>query len=133
MSSRSPSLVARGFSNKDIAEELVISQRTAEGHVAKIMDRLGVTPARRSPAGWPSNGRESREPLASRAAPVELTTFVGRRQELVEGRRMVRAAPLVTLVGPGGVGKTRLAARLAHQLSRVFRDRVGWVELASAA
>ena len=43
---------------------------------------------------------------------------------------MVRAARLVTLVGPGGVGKTRLAQRLAHQVTRVFRDGVVWVELA---
>ena len=44
-------LVARGLSNKDIAQELVISQRTAEGHVAKIMDKLGVS-SRAQVAVW---------------------------------------------------------------------------------
>ena len=54
-------LVARGLSNKDIAEELVISMRTAEGHVARIMDKLAVS-SRAGVAGWVtaegSGGRE---------------------------------------------------------------------------
>ncbi len=49
-------LVARGFSNKDIAGELVISQRTAEGHVAKIMDKLGVS-SRSQVAAWVAEQR----------------------------------------------------------------------------
>ena len=44
---------------------------------------------------------------------------------------MVRAARLVTIVGPGGVGKTRLATRLAHQVVRVFPHGVVWVDLAA--
>jgi non-specific serine/threonine protein kinase len=44
---------------------------------------------------------------------------------------MLRAARVVTLVGPGGVGKTRLAQRLARQVERVFRDSVVMVELAA--
>ena len=67
----------------------------------------------------------------TRHLPVELTTFVGRRKELAESRRMVRAARLVTIVGPGGVGKTRLATRLAHQVVRVFPHGVVWVDLAA--
>ena len=69
--------------------------------------------------------------MVSQRLPVELTTFVGRRQELAEGRRMLRAARLVTLVGPGGVGKTRLGVRLGHRVRRVFRHGVVLVELAS--
>ncbi len=65
-----------------------------------------------------------------RGVPVELSSFVGRRQELAEGRGMLRAARLVTLTGPGGVGKTRLALRLARQVERRFRDGVVVVELA---
>ncbi len=61
--------------------------------------------------------------------PVEVTTFVGRRRELDELRRLVGEARLVTLVGPGGIGKTRLAVRAGSQLRRAFGDGVWFVDL----
>src|SRR5215475_4618778 len=60
---------------------------------------------------------------ARRAAgnlPAELTSFVGRRGELAEVRRLLAGSRLVTLTGVGGVGKTRLALRAAAGLARVF-------------
>ena len=62
--------------------------------------------------------------------PAETTTFVGRRRELGEAKKRFQSAHLVSLVGPGGVGKTRLSIRLAGQLSRNFPDGVWFVELA---
>ncbi|NUW31978.1 LuxR family transcriptional regulator [Nonomuraea sp. SMC257] len=50
--------------------------------------------------------------------PAELTSFVGRRQELAEARRLLSAGRLLTLTGVGGVGKTRLALRLAAEVAR---------------
>ena len=50
--------------------------------------------------------------------PAEVTSFVGRRAELAEARKKLAGARLVTLVGPGGVGKTRLAVRVATDLGR---------------
>ena len=52
--------------------------------------------------------------------PAERSSFVGRRGELAELRRLLAGARLVTLVGPGGVGKTRLALRAAADLRRSF-------------
>src|ERR1700716_1340091 len=52
--------------------------------------------------------------------PAEVTSFVGRRAELAELRTKLGAARLVSLVGPGGVGKTRLAIRIATELGRHF-------------
>ena len=61
--------------------------------------------------------------------PAELTSFVGRRGELAEVRRLLAGSRLVTLTGVGGVGKTRLALRAAAGLRRAFRDGVWLVRL----
>ena len=61
--------------------------------------------------------------------PAETTSFVGRRRELGEIRKKLTTARLVSLVGPGGVGKTRLALRAAAELSRGFADGAWLVEL----
>jgi predicted ATPase/DNA-binding CsgD family transcriptional regulator len=63
--------------------------------------------------------------------PVEATSFVGRRPELAEAKRLLTAARLVTLTGPGGVGKTRLGVRLAQQVAHAFPDGVWFVQLAA--
>src|SRR5256712_4239990 len=62
--------------------------------------------------------------------PAEATSFVGRRRELGEIRKKLATARLVSLVGPGGVGKTRLARRIAADLGRGFADGAWLVELA---
>ncbi len=63
--------------------------------------------------------------------PAELNSFVGRRHELTQVRRLLAANRLVTLVGAGGVGKSRLALHAAREAARAFRDGVWLVELAS--
>jgi predicted ATPase/DNA-binding CsgD family transcriptional regulator len=62
--------------------------------------------------------------------PAEATSFIGRRRELAEVRKKLVTARLVSLVGPGGVGKTRLAIRSGTDLRRGFRDGAWLVELA---
>src|SRR5262245_35957808 len=62
--------------------------------------------------------------------PAEVSTFIGRRHELTEVKKKLADARVVSLVGPGGVGKTRLAIRLARDLSRGFSDGAWLVELA---
>jgi predicted ATPase/DNA-binding CsgD family transcriptional regulator len=62
--------------------------------------------------------------------PAEATSFIGRRRELAELRKKLAAGRLVSLVGPGGVGKSRLAVRGATDLGRGFKDGAWFVELA---
>ena len=64
---------------------------------------------------------------------VPLTSFVGRASEIAEVARLLGEYRMVTLAGPGGVGKTRLAAELAAQLAERFTDGVWLVELAAVS
>ncbi len=61
--------------------------------------------------------------------PAEVTRFVGRQRELAELSVLLRSARLVTVIGPGGVGKTRIAQRVAAQLASEFGDGPCLVEL----
>jgi predicted ATPase/DNA-binding CsgD family transcriptional regulator len=63
--------------------------------------------------------------------PAEVTSFIGRRQELREVKRLLSTTRLLTLTGSGGVGKTKLALRAAAEMSRGFPDGVWLVLLAS--
>jgi predicted ATPase len=62
--------------------------------------------------------------------PAPVSSFVGRAKELDELRELVASRRLVTLVGPGGAGKTRLALEIGDHLRAAFSDGVWLVELA---
>jgi len=63
--------------------------------------------------------------------PAQLTSFVGREREIAELQQLLDDVRLLTLVGAGGIGKTRLALRLAGELGRRVQDGVWLVELAA--
>ncbi|MGA9532659.1 MAG: adenylate/guanylate cyclase domain-containing protein [Anaerolineales bacterium] len=61
--------------------------------------------------------------------PAQLTAFLGRVDEIVQVKDHLSRARLVTLVGPGGTGKTRLSLQVAAQLLDQFEDGVWFIEL----
>lgn len=63
--------------------------------------------------------------------PVQLTTFIGRERELTGVSDLLISARLVTLLGPGGTGKTRLAAEASGRIGARFADGVRFVSLAA--
>ena len=62
--------------------------------------------------------------------PSRITSFIGREAEIEELRRLIDANRLVTVVGPGGAGKTSLAVEVGRAFSESFHDGVWLVELA---
>lgn len=62
--------------------------------------------------------------------PVKLTTFIGRERDLKETGSKLEEARLLTLIGPGGTGKTRLSIQLGGEVAAQFPDGVWIIELA---
>src|SRR5688572_2599279 len=63
--------------------------------------------------------------------PSPLSVFIGRESEISEVKKLLSTHRLVTLSGPGGCGKTRLALKVSHELLEEFSDGIWFVELAS--
>lgn len=62
--------------------------------------------------------------------PTQLTSFVGREKELEDVKRLLQNAHLLTLIGPGGTGKTRLSIQAASEMLDIYPDGMWLVELA---
>lgn len=95
-------------------------------HICEDREHSGISD--HTPEGWLIMGGSA--PRRAGHLPVETTSFVDRRGEQAAGRELLSRARLVTLTGPGGVGKTRLAARIAARAERTFPDGVRFVHLA---
>ncbi|MEW9702534.1 tetratricopeptide repeat protein [Paenibacillus sp. SI8] len=65
--------------------------------------------------------------------PSRMSGFIGRQQQITDITQLLASAPLVTLTGPGGCGKTRLAYQVASEAMPRYRDGVWIIELAAAA
>jgi predicted ATPase/DNA-binding CsgD family transcriptional regulator len=136
-------LVADGLTNREIAERLVVSERTAEYHVEQIRNKLGFH-SRRDIAPWLRASEAARHgsieistPLPLRILdstpnnlPTQATKFIGRQREIAGALGRLQTTRLLTLTGPGGSGKTRLALHLAADLLERYPDGVWLVELA---
>ncbi|HEU4948607.1 MAG TPA: LuxR C-terminal-related transcriptional regulator [Kribbella sp.] len=99
-------------SNAQIARLLHISVRTVESHVSSLLRKYGVADRREL-----ADLAGSRRGPGIAGLPASRTTFVGRTAESTAVLDALEQARLVTLLGPGGMGKTRLAAMVAAVLA----------------
>lgn len=85
------------------------------------------------PAEFPPIRSPASPPAVTGNIPRPISSFVGRVRELIDLQQSILASPLVTLVGPGGIGKTRLAIEASGLIQSQFPDGVWFVDLAAVA
>ncbi|MDI1463403.1 LuxR C-terminal-related transcriptional regulator [Catellatospora sp. KI3] len=122
-------LVGEHLSNAEIGARLFISVRTVETHVSSLLRKLGAADRRglaQLAAEWSRAGRGGAPALG---LPAPVTSFIGRSQERAALIAAVREHRQVSAVGPGGVGKTRLALAVAEAAAADFADGVWFVDL----
>jgi len=116
---------------------VVVEENNLEVQISAIRKHLGP----RAIATIPTRGYQfTLEPEAKAASarsaacrhnlPCSITSFVGRKRERAELRDLLQRSRLVTLVGMGGVGKTRLALEVGIESVDCYADGAWWVELA---
>jgi len=115
-------LLGEHLSHAEIAARLFISVRTVESHVASLRRKLCVGTHRelvRLAAGY--RAAETRPGLAaSPRLPAPLTSFVGRDGERASLAAALSTSRLVSAIGPGGIGKTRLALAVTADVADRF-------------
>jgi predicted ATPase/DNA-binding CsgD family transcriptional regulator len=126
-------LLGEHLSNAEISARLFISVRTVESHVSSLLRKLEL-PDRRALSRRAAELARAELARAERsrpapALPAPLTTFIGRLRERAELGEAVKTHRQVTAVGPGGVGKTRLALAVAAEAAGDVADGVWFVDL----
>jgi predicted ATPase/DNA-binding CsgD family transcriptional regulator len=128
--------VAEHLTNAEIGARLFISIRTVESHVSSLLRKLGVHDRRALAAIAASllPGPAADPGVAVPAArtgtwPSPLTSFIGRAAERAMLASALGTHRLVTAVGPGGVGKTRLAQVVAADVTDRYADGAWYVDL----
>lgn len=120
-------LVGEYLTHVEIGKRLFISVRTVESHVASLRRKLGMIDHR----SLVRMAVEFRSLPPVSALPHEASSFLGRQAELDEVANAVASSRVVSVVGPGGTGKTRLAIRAAGDLSGGKSIDPVWVDLAA--
>lgn len=127
-------LIADGLTNQQIANRLFLTLDTVKWYNQQSFQKLGVHSRTQALA----RVRELEligiaSPTSTLNLPAQSTAFVGRKAELaaIRSRLDDPTCRLLTLVGPGGIGKTRLAIESAQQMCQAFPDGIYFVPLAT--
>jgi predicted ATPase/DNA-binding CsgD family transcriptional regulator len=138
-------LLGQGFTAPEIAEQLILAVSTIKWHIQLIYGKLGVHRKRQAltraaqlgllapvtaSATTDSLPLSPATPELGHNLPLSLTSFIGREKEVAEVEHYLRTTRLVTLTGPGGMGKTRLAVETARRVLSEFPDGTWLVDLA---
>jgi predicted ATPase/DNA-binding CsgD family transcriptional regulator len=127
-------LLGEHLTNAEIGARLFISARTVESHVASLLRKLGAGDRRALAVVAAAQAAELLRGAGPHGAPpprlpAPLTPFVGRRAERAALVAALGEHRLVTAIGPGGVGKTRLALEVGGDVADTFPDGVWYVDL----
>ena len=133
-------LLTNGLTDSEIAEALILTVGTVKWYNRQIYQKLGVRNRTEAITRAQRLGLLSSELRLSPSSPnsvpphnlpAQITSFIGRSRELAELTARLLASRLVTLTGPPGTGKTRLALEGASALLEHYPDGVYFVSLAA--
>ena len=127
-------LLSEHLTNREIADRLHLAETTVKDYVSKILSKLYVKNRRQAVRRAIELGilDTDQKPAASLRInlPASSTAFIGRRDELERVKQHLRKTRLLTLSGPCGMGKSRLALKAAEELVDDFQDGSFFVSLA---
>ncbi len=126
--------MAEGLTNQDIADRYCISVATVRWYTKQIYAKLNVNNRTQASIYARELGileEAASDNSASSGLPDYHLSFVGRSKEIEEICSMLRNPQirLVTIVGPGGIGKTRMAVEIGRQIADNFADGVKFIAL----
>lgn len=137
-------LLAQGMSDREIAERLTMTINTVKWYNRQIYNILGVGSRTQAIARAHDLQLLDEDSIAGPSTevvshtlkhnlPVETTNFIGRNHEKEVIKHLLGNTHLLTLVGPPGTGKTRLALKIGWEMADNFRDGAYFVALASVS
>ena len=133
--------ISQGFSDQEIARDLFLSINTVKWHNRNIYAKLGVKCRTQAAVYVSVLGLMEEKPpdkkpsnlIKKHNLPAQISSFIGREDHIQKIKTLLGENRLVTLTGPGGVGKTRLALQVADELvgAEGYQDGAFFVELAA--
>ena len=130
-------LLAQGYSASEIAQQLTLALSTVKWYVQQVYGKLGVNNKQQAILRARELGLlETHSPATpihfrpKHNLPSQLTSFIGREKDVARIQERLSRHRLVTLIGVGGIGKTRLSQQVANQLIDDYADGVWLVEFA---